>query len=266
MSGLILIQTVSAQSISIKPGLVRMENEKLTIGVNFEADYHKENTITSETAFPRLIQLDIGVNATLLRWPAFNPKRQNLDLFLGYLVSFKKAQDLQLGEEPEPSTDYGSLGLGITANFEANQLFTEQYLEQGVEVRYVNSAHQYLPILETSYLFALPVRSDIRDDLNEDNDFFKQFEARAFWVIRLNHLLLNPDFHYFRSFGLSPDVENTGLDEGFHSSISLGYVFGDRDTGFSRFFEYIYLEYNRGQFSVYSETRETIEAGITFVF
>lgn len=266
LSGLILIPELAAQSLSVKPGLVRMENEKLAIGVDVEADYQKEYTLTSETTFPRLIQFDLAANATLLRRPAMNPKHQNLDLFLGYLVSFKKAQELQPGEEPEPGTDYGSLGLGINASFEADQTFTEQNVESGIELRYVNSAHQFLPILESSYQFVLPVRSDIRDDLNEDNDFFKRFEARAFWAVRLNRFLLNPDFRYFRSIDLSSDLENLGLDEGLHSSISLGYMFANEETGPLRFFEYIYLQYNHGQLPVYLDNRETIEAGITFGF
>jgi hypothetical protein len=46
----------------------------------------------------------------------------------------------------------------------------------------------------------------------------------------------------------------------------LGYVFGERDSGPLQFFEYIYLQYNRGQFPVYLDNRETIEAGISFRF
>lgn len=255
---------LQAQSLSIKPGLVRMENEKLTVGVDFEALYQKEYIITSETDFPRLIQLDAKANGTLLPRPKYNPDHQYLDLFLGYLVSFKKAQELQLGQEPEPSKDYGSLGLGVTANFEANQTFTEQNLQQGVELRYVNSALPFLPVLETSFLFVIPLRSEFRDDLNQATDFFQRFELRAFWAIRINRFLLNPDFRYFKSVDLSPALEDAGLDEGIHSSVTLGYVFEEREKSVLQFFEYIYLQYNHGQFPVYLDNRETIEAGISF--
>lgn len=264
--GLTSLIDLSAQSFSIKPALVRMENENLTIGVDFEAGYQKEYTLTSETGFPRLIQFDAEALGTFLPRPEYNPKHQNLSLFLGYLVSFKKSQELVLGEEPEPSKDFGSLGLGVTANFEANQTFTEQNVEQGMELRYVNSARPYLPVIETSYLFVIPLQSEFREDLNAETDFFQRFEARAFWAIRLNRFLLNPDFRYFKSVDLAPALDDAGLNEGFHSSISLGYVFGERDGGPLQFFEYIYLQYNHGQFPVYLDNRETIEAGITFGF
>lgn len=257
---------LSAQSLSIKPGLVRMENEKLTVGVDFEANYQKEYVITSETDFPRLIQIDAKANGSILPKPKYNPKHQHLDLFLGYLVSFKKAQEIQLGVEPEPSRDYGSLGAGVTVNFEANQTFSEQNLKQGMELRYVNSAIPFLPVLETSYLFVIPLRSEFREELNQNNEFFQRFEARAFWAIRLNRFLLNPDFRYFKSVDLSPALDDAGLDEGLHSSVTFGYVFKDWNSGPLQFFDYVYLQYNHGQFPVYLGNRETVEAGITFTF
>lgn len=264
--GLISLIDLSAQSLSIKPGLVRMENENLTVGVDFEAAYQKEYTITSETGFPRLVQFDLNANGTLLPKPELNPNHQYIDLFFGYLISFKKAQELQLGQEPEPSKDYGSLGLGITTNFEANQTFTEQLTEQGMQLRYINSSNQFLPVLEASYLFARPIRSEIHEDLRVPEDSYRRFEARAFWVIRLKQFLLNPDFRYFKSVDLSTELGDAGLDEGLHSSISLGYIFIDKDTGPLQFFEYLYLQYNYGQFPVYLGNRETIEAGISFRF
>ncbi len=262
----LMAHSVLSQNLSIKPGLVRMENEKLTVGVDFEAGYQKEYTLTSETGFPRLIQFDVRANGTLLPKPALNPNHQNADLFFGYLISFKKAQELTLGEEPEPSTDYGSLGLGITAGYKANQTFTEQNLERGLELRYVNSSQQWLPVVELSYRAVFSLQSEIRDDLNVQNDFYRRLGARAFWVIRLNQILLNPDFRYFSSVDLTPTLKSAGLDEGFHSSISLGYVFESKDSGPLQFFEYVYLQYNRGQFPVYLGNRETIEAGATFTF
>lgn len=263
---LISFWDVSAQQFSVKPGLVRMENEEFGFGVDFETGYEKEYTITSETGYPRIFQIDLKANGTLLTKPEFNPKHQHVDVFLGYLVSFKKAQEIQLGQEPEPSKDYGSLGLGFTANFEANQPFTELNLEQGLEVRYINTSQQYLPVFEISYLFVMPLRSEFRDVLNEDTSFFQRFESRAFWTIRFRQFLLNPDFRYFRSLDLSPLLEEIGLREGLHSSISLGYVLNDSNSGPLQFLKYIYLQYNYGQYPVYLDNREAIEAGVMFRF
>ena len=109
-------------------------------------------------------------------------------------------------------------------------------------------------------------RSEFREELNADNNMFQRFEARAFWAIRLGQILLNPDLRYFRSLDLAPVLKENGLDEGFHSAISLGYVFEERESGPLQFFEYIYLHYNRGQFPVYLDNRETVEAGISFRF
>lgn len=266
LCGLILTSIVHAQSFSVKPNLAHMENDKIGFGIDVELSSENEYTLTSETGFPRYIELNMKLNGSILSKPAFNPNHQHLDIYFGYLVSFKKAQELQLGQEPEPSPDYGALGLGINANFEANQTFTEQNVEQGAELRYTNSSKKFLPVVELSYLFVIPYRSDFREDLNTENNMFQRFEARAFWAIRFGQFLLNPDFRYFKSLDLAPVLKENGLDKGFHSAVSLGYIFGERDSGPLQFFEYLYLQYNRGQFPVYLDNRETVEAGITFSF
>lgn len=243
-----------------------MENKKLGLGADLEFKYNTEYTLTSETRFQRYIEFDLNAVGSLLSRPSLNPKHHQLDLFLGYLVVFEKtAQGDQLGQDIELK-NYGSLSLGLNANFEANQTFTEQNLEQGAELRYINESKKFLPVVELSYLLVIPYRSDFRDELNTDNNLFQRLEARAFWAIRLGHFLLNPDFRYFRSADLAPVLKENGLDEGFHTAISLGYVFGERESGPMQFFKYIYLQYNRGQFPVYLDNRETIEAGITFSF
>lgn len=264
--GLISSSITNAQSFSVKPNLARMENDKIGFGADFELSSENEYTLPSETGFPRYVELNMKLSGSILSKPKFNPNHQHLDIYFGYLVSFKKAQKLQLGQEPEPSPDYGALGLGINANFEANQTFTEQNVEQGAELRYTNSSKKFLPVVELSYLFVIPYRSDFRDELNADTNMYQRFEARAFWAIRFGQFLMNPDFRYFRSLDLAAVLKENGLDEGFHSTVSLGYVFGERDSGPLQFFEYIYLQYNRGQFPVYLDNRETIEAGISFRF
>ncbi len=113
--GLAVNSPVVAQSFSFKPNLARMENEKIGVGVDFEFRWENEYTLTTETGFPRYIEFDMKINGTALSKPALNPNHQHLDLYLGYLVSFKRAQELQIGQEPEPSKDYGALGLGINA-------------------------------------------------------------------------------------------------------------------------------------------------------
>jgi hypothetical protein len=254
-------------SLSIKPGLVRMENEDLTIGVDFNAKVERVYTFTSEYNFPRIIEIDFNAQGTLLTKPEFNPNHQQANFFLGYLVSFKKAQEITLGnEDQEESTDYGTFGLGITAAYEADQTFSEQNIEQGLELRYSNSSQLWLPTLELSYLFVKPFRSDIRDDLSVNPDFFRRYEFRALWGIVMNRFMLSPEFRYFKSLDLSAELKDAGLDEGFHSSVELGYMFADRESGFLTFFDYAYLQYNRGQFPVYLDNRETIEAGISFKF
>lgn len=264
--GLTISSITNAQSFSVKPNLARMDNDKIGYGVDLEAGYEKDYTITSETGFPRFIEIDLSASASLLNKPSLNPNHQHVDVYLGYLISFKKAQDLTPGVEPGASPDYGALGFGFNANFEANQTFTEQNFEQGAELRYTNSSKKFLPVLELSYLFVIPYQSEFREELNQSSDMFQRFNARAFWAIRFGQFLLSPDFRYFKSIDLAPTLEDNGLDEGFHSAIELGYVFSPGESGPLQFLEYIYLQYNRGQFPVYLENRETIEAGISFRF
>lgn len=258
-----------AQEFFIRPDIARMQNDKLGFGVDLEAGIRSRDTLPSETDFPRFIEFDLGLNASILSRPSLNPNNQQVDVYFGYFVSFLKAKtadDIQLGERPMAGKDYGALGIGVNANFEANQTFTELNVEQGAEIRYTNTANQFMPVLELSYLFVIPYRSEFREELNESNSMYQRFDARASWKIRFGHLLLRPDFRYFRSLDLAAVLKENGLDEGFHSSVSLGYVFDLRDSGPLQFFEYIYLQYNRGQFPVYLENRETIEAGISFRF
>jgi hypothetical protein len=264
MAGLFLPTMVNAQSVSLKPGVAWMENDKPGFNVDFGIDYRNEYTIPSETSYPRLLEIDLSASGSLLTRPALNPEHQHVDLFLGYLISFKKAQELTLGQVNESSRDYGSLGLGFNANLEANQTFTEINLEQGLELRYVNSSRSYIPAVETSYLLVIPYRSQFRDDLNQENNSFQRFNVRLFWAIRMKQFLLNPDFRYFRSVDLSEELKENGLDVGFHSAVSLGYLFEERESGPLQFLEYIYLQYNRGEFPVYLGSRETVEAGISF--
>lgn len=266
LAGLLLPSVTAAQSISLKPGVAWMENDKPGFNVDIGIDYRHEYTIPSETSFPRLLEIDLNANGSLLSRPSLNPNHQQVDLFLGYLISFKKTQELTLGQVNESSRDYGSLGLGFNVNLEANQMFTEINLEQGLELRYVNSSKSYIPAVETSYLLVLPYRSQIRDNLNQENNSFQRFNVRLFWAIRMKQFLLNPDFRYFRSVDLSEELKENGLDEGFHSAVSLGYVFEKRESGPLQFLEYIYLQYNRGEFPVYLNSQETIEAGISFRF
>ncbi|NBC27800.1 MAG: hypothetical protein GVY08_13130 [Bacteroidetes bacterium] len=243
-----------------------MENEKLGVGADIEFKVNKEYTLTSQSRFQRYIEFDLDAVGSLLYRPSLNPKHHQVDLFLGYLVVFEKtAGGDQLGQDIELK-NYGSLSVGLNAAVESNQTLTEQNLDQGAELRYINESKPLVPIVELSYLFVLPYRSDFREELDTENNMFQRFEARAFWTILLGRFLLNPDFRYFRSSDLSATLKENGLDEGFHSAVSFGYVVGERDSGPLQYIDYLYLQYNRGQFPVYLDNRETIEAGIRFGF
>jgi hypothetical protein len=254
-----------SQSLSISPELSRAENGDILYGLELKSQYRTEYTLTSETGFPRLLQLDLRLDASVLSKPEFNPNQHNLDLFFGYLISFKKSQEIVLGRESEPSTDYGSLGIGITTGYDASQTFDEQYLEQGVELRYINSSFPVLPILEASYRYSKPLYSELRDDLDISRDFFRRFQFRFYWVMQYHWLLFNPEFTYFNSQDLNEALEDAGLESGFHSSLTLGYLNHEGNLLF-RWIDMIFVEYHYGQLPVYFNDRETIEAGITFTF
>jgi hypothetical protein len=254
-----------SQSLSISPELSRAETSDILYGLELKSQYRTEYTLTSETGFPRLLQLDLRLDASVLSKPEFNPNQHNLDLFFGYLISFKKSQEIVLGRESEPSTDYGSLGIGITTGYDASQTFDEQYLEQGVELRYINSSFPVLPILEASYRYSKPLYSELRDDLDISRDFFRRFQFRFYWVMQYRWLLFNPEFTYFNSQDLNEALEDAGLESGFHSSLTLGYLNHEGNLLF-RWIDMIFVEYHYGQLPVYFNDRETIEAGITFTF
>lgn len=257
--------SIYSQSLSLSPELSRAENGDILYGVELKSQYRTEHTLTSETGFPRLLQLDLRLDASVLSKPEFNPNQHNLDLFFGYLISFKKAQEIVLDSEPEPSTDYGSLGLGITTGYDASQTFDEQYLEQGLELRYINSSFPVLPILEASYRYSKPLYSELRDNLDVPRDFFRRFQFRFYWVMKYRWLLFNPEFTYFNSQDLNEALEDIGLDSGFHSSLTLGYL-NQEGNLFFRWIDMIFVEYHYGQLPVYFNDRETFEAGITFTF
>jgi hypothetical protein len=257
--------STQSQSLSISPELSRAENGDILYGLELKSQYRTEYTLASETGFPRLLQLDLRLDASLLSEPEFNPNQHNLDLFFGYLISFKKSQEIVLGRESEPSTDYGSLGIGITTGYDASQTFDEQYLEQGVELRYINGSFPVLPILEASYRYSKPLYSELRDDLDVSRDFFRRFQFRFYWVMQYRWLLFNPEFTYFNSQDLNEALEDAGLESGFHSSLTLGYL-NHEDNLLFRWIDMIFVEYHYGQLPVYFNDRETIEAGITFTF
>ena len=263
---LLITASLSSQSLTLSPELGSAENGEFVYGFEFQGDFKREYTITSETSFPRLLQFELKLNGSVLSKPDFNPDQHTFDLFFGYLISFKKAQDLVLGEEPEPSRDYGSLGIGITTAYEANQTFDEQYIHPGLEIRYINTSLDFLPILELSYEFSKPITSEIRNGLGAEDETYRRFDFRFFWVMRYRQILIHPEFRYHKSYDLDSILVKAGLEEGFHSMFKLGYLNRETVIPILRWLDFIYVQYNYGQLPVYLDDRESFEAGLTFLF
>ena len=259
----------SGPTFTFKPRVVLMENDKPAVGLDLGLEYKSEKTITSETTYPRILSLDIDAEGTLLVNPDLNPNTQKAAIFLGYLVSFKKAEGITLGQESGTGTDYGSLGLGADIAYEANQSFTEQNLEGGAELRYQNSSNVYMPVLHVAYQFVKPITSDIRDAVDEDNDLFQRLNLNLSWNIPLleqKRLFIAPELNYFYSMNLAPAVESTGLDEGLHGSLILGYAFEGMDNPILKYLKHVFIKYSDGQLPVYANDREIIEGGLAFSF
>jgi|AntRauTorcE11898_2_1112593.scaffolds.fasta_scaffold07535_2 hypothetical protein len=267
LASLAYAQDSSKPTFILKPGLVWMENDKPAIGLQVGLKYKDEKTITSDAAYPRIRSLDINMDGSLLINPDMNPNTQKADLFWGYLISFEKSEDITLGVQPESNKDFGSLGLGVDLIYEANQSFTEQNLEGGAELRFQNTSKVFMPVFHAAFRFVVPVVSDIRDVLNEDNELYQRLNLNLSWNIPLfqqKRFIIAPEFNYFYSLNLAPAIENTGLNEGFHGKVNLAYAFEGVDKPVLRYMKHVFIQYNNGQLPVYLDNLESIEAGLTF--
>lgn len=262
------VQEDSAKTeYKLKPSLLRMENEKLAIGLDVVFTYKRDITVAySSKKYDRIKSLDVSVDGTLLINPDQNPGTQKAEFFWGRLISLQDSAKIILGQRPIPGKDYGSLGLGLDLTYEANQNLTEQNLEGGAEFRYMNSSKIWMPVLHGTYRFVQPVASDIREALNEDKEMYQRLNLNLQWTILHEGILVHPEFNYFYNMNLSQAIENTGLDEGFHGSFTLGYVFEGSEKPILKYLKHIFLEYNNGQLPVYADDRETIEGGLSFSF
>lgn len=266
---MVYAQDSTKPTYTLKPGVVIMENDKPALGLDLGFQYKSEKTITSESSYPRILSLDIDADGTYLVNPDFNPNTQKAAFFLGYLISFKKAGGITLGQVSESTKDYGSLGLGVDITYEANQRFTEQNFEGGAELRYQNTSNEYVPVLHLAYKFVKPIESDIREALNEDNELFQRFNVNISWNIPLfeqKRVFLAPEMNYFYSMNLDPAIESTGLNEGLYGSVLLGYSFESMDKPVLKYLKHLFIQYRYGQLPVYTNDRETIEGGLTFSF
>ncbi|MFW5708190.1 MAG: hypothetical protein ACOC12_09730 [Bacteroidota bacterium] len=250
--------------LTIKPALVRMQNENLAPGITMNWTPLYYDTVLLGATLPQYLKLSLDLEGTLIPKPEFNPKTQQANFFFSYLVSLRKAEELTLGQEPVGAPDFGSIYIGAKALYETSQDFSEQNLALGAEIRYVTSHRQAIPNFYASLALVSPLRSALRNALNESNNNFSRIDLQMEWTLRFGRIIIHPEARYFYSIQLQEKLADAGLDQGLYGSVSLGYMLSRSGEGIFRYLQYLFVQYNRGQLPVYTDERETIEMGFTF--
>jgi len=65
---------------------------------------------------------------------------------------------------------------------------------------------------------------------------------------------------------LSDELADRNIGDGFYTSVNIGYRLDSSERLLLNVFDFVYIQYNRGELPVYEDNRETLEAGVIFRF
>jgi hypothetical protein len=133
---------------------------------------------------------------------------------------------------------WGYLYGGIDVRHEADQQFKEQNFNIGLEAGYINPRDVNIWSFIPSVIMALelvdPFRSELRDDLNADDEMYARLRIEAslkssfgrlfFQETRLAPLGLRFDFRYYKSYGLPERVEDADQEEALYLAGAVTYT------------------------------------------
>lgn len=110
--------------------------------------------------------------------------------------------------------NYGVLGLGASAAYESSTHFEEQNVTGQAELRWVHPGWPVMPSLVLGVGAVLPVRSELRNNLDEGNDLHGRLSIEAYWLIPASrHFEIEALARYVAGFGLEEVVSAAGLDQ-----------------------------------------------------
>ena len=257
---------------NIKPALVTDINDNYMPGIDFDLSYRWVNNQDEDRDLPQgtfIIRawpsLEFDATGTFTGKPDLNPKQQQLNLRFNYL--FRLQRTITFGEDFRPETYFGTIFTGLNLKYEADQPFAEQHAAGGIELRYTNSANWYIPDLDASFNFVRPLRSELRRDIDEDLDVYQRIDFQFWWQLPIgNKINVMPKFRYFYSLNLSDELADRNIGDGFYTSVNIGYRLDSSERLLLNVFDFVYIQYNRGELPVYEDNRETLEAGVIFRF
>lgn len=248
--------------INIKPAVLTDVDERLVPGLKFDFKYQLLNrefhAINRGFVNSSKFDIDFEAAGAAITRSELSTEEQKAELKIGILSDFLKNQQY-----------YGALFTGLRIYYEADQSFHEQHAAGGFEVRYTNNDRFFLfiPDVSASYNFVKPIRSELREMIEEKNDHYKRLDIKAWFNWNLSsHLLLSPQIRYFNSKNLSQLLSALNLDEGLYGSIILGLALDKSDKRLLRYLGLLYIQYNRGQLPVFENDRQTLEFGLAFHF
>ncbi len=131
-------------------------------------------------------------------------------------------------QPPRGGWYFGSTMLSAHAKAEGNQRMTEATGLLGADLLWTHSAvtgvWPFVPSLQVAYSAAIPIRSEIRDALGEDDEVYQRGEAHAAWHIPLvARFWLHANVRGWKSWGLASSLADADADEGLFTAIDLAY-------------------------------------------
>ena len=220
------------------------------LGVSAEACRSEHDT---QAAFSRSAYFGGELRAKVPFRTLQLPQNLSASAQLGLSISLSERRPIDLDDDPDQDFyrfNYGFLGLGGRARYEASTDLDEQAMVAGLEVRWVDPSRPVLPSVVLTAEGVSPTRSHLRDSLALERDGYARLEARGYWLIPVaESWAVELDTGYFRSFGLDPVLVDAGVEDGGYlapaveyrwgapvagveiRSVALSYAHGRRPTG-----------------------------------
>jgi len=265
-------------ALELRPAILRSE-DAFTLAVRFSGAVRDEYySQPAAGTYPKGWYYSAAAEGAVALKPRHNPENLTAKLNAGWSISLKRtpeppefSPDDPEPQLPRPTKDWGFIEIGADVKAEADQVFDAVNLAGGGELSYINIKDEGWWFLVPSVVVGLnavkPLKSDLRDSIDEDLSPFARIDGAASWKFligqRLNSPILRPlglhvDFRFFNSFGLPEIVEESDDPLATYVALDVSYSLTDRLP----YVREIFVRFSNGRLPPEIQSTSAIYAGI----
>jgi hypothetical protein len=218
--------------VRVAPALLQDDEGDRALGVRASAGVCRIQHDT-RADFSRSAFWEGAVDATVPLSRLRLPQAMEAGVGGGLSVSLARRAPLDLDADPDDPDqgfwdfNYGFLGMGARAGYEADAVWDEHGWVGGAELRWTDPARVLLPSVVVGLQGVRPVGSRLRDGLGVEREAHGRLSLSGYWRLPLPGALeLAMDAGHFRNWGLHSALEDVGLDSGSHLAGELGWRLG----------------------------------------